>query len=52
MSRLTYPADLFHLRDGERPMYGEEPDVKRCVDYFKALMPPEEWVALRRARHR
>jgi hypothetical protein len=49
VSRLTFPADLFHLREGEQPMYGEFPDLKRGVEYFKSLMTPEDWVARRAA---
>src|SRR5438128_848653 len=47
MSRLNFPADLFHLRQGESPMYGGFSDLKQGVGYFKSLMKPEEWVARR-----
>jgi hypothetical protein len=49
MSRLSFPSDLFHLREGEKPMYGESPDCKRAVDYFKSLISEDEWVARRAA---
>jgi hypothetical protein len=40
---------MFHLQQGEQPMYGEAPDLKRAVEYFKSLMKPEDWVARRAA---
>jgi hypothetical protein len=49
VSRLNFPTDLFHLRDGEKPMYGEFPDLKRGVEYFRTLMEPSEWIARRAA---
>jgi hypothetical protein len=49
MSRLNFPSDLFHLRQGEKPMYGESPDCKRAVDYFKSLITEDEWTARRAA---
>jgi hypothetical protein len=48
-SLLNFPADMFHLRQGEKPMYGESPNCKRAVDYFKSLITPEEWSARRGA---
>jgi hypothetical protein len=49
MSPLNFPADLFHLRSGENPMYGESPDCKRAVGYFKSLISDEEWISRRAA---
>lgn len=49
MSRLTYPSDLFHLREGEKPMYGESPYSRRAVEYFKSFMTADEWVLKRAA---
>ena len=31
------------MRPGETPQYGEFPDLKKCVAWFKSLIPPEEW---------
>ena len=42
-----FPADMFSLRPGEKPMYGESPDLKRAVSYFKSLMREGEWVKRR-----
>jgi hypothetical protein len=49
MSKLKYPPDMFSLREGEKPMYGEAPDVKRAAEYFRSLMKPEDWTARRLA---
>jgi hypothetical protein len=49
VSKLNFPLDLFHLRKGEKPMYGESPNLKRAVEYFKSLMSPDEWVSRRAA---
>ena len=49
MSRLNFPADLFHLRPGEKPLYGESPDCKRAVNYFKSLITEAEWTTRRAA---
>jgi hypothetical protein len=49
MSKLKYPPDMFSLRDGEKPMYGDAPDVKRAAEYFRSLMTLEEWTARRLA---
>lgn len=40
---------MFKLRPGEKPMYGEHPDIKKAVDYFKSLITPDEWLARREA---
>ena len=47
MSKLKFPSDLFALRPGEKPMYGEAPNVKRATEFFRSLMSPEEWSARR-----
>jgi hypothetical protein len=49
MSQLDFPVDLFHLREGEQQMYGDFPDLKRAVDYFKSVLPPGEWETCREA---
>jgi hypothetical protein len=38
---LDFPTDLFELRPGEQPMYGQFPDLKLGVEYFKSLMAPD-----------
>ena len=49
MPLLKFPDDMFRLRLGEKPMYGEFPDLKRSVEYFKSIMKPDEWAARRLA---
>jgi hypothetical protein len=49
MSQLNFPSDLFHLREGEQPMYGDFPDLRRGVEYFKSLMTAEAWESRRAA---
>jgi hypothetical protein len=43
MPLLNFPSDMYHLRDGEAPMYGEFPDLRRCVQWFIGQLPKEEW---------
>lgn len=49
MSELNFPSDLFHLREGEQPLYGEFPDLKRGVEYFRSLITAEAWEPRRAA---
>lgn len=49
MSELTFPSDMFELREGEIPMYGFEPEVDRGTEYFKSLISEEDWKARRLA---
>jgi len=49
LSRIIFPADLFHLRPDEKPLYGEYPNLKRGVDYFKSLLNEGAWEARRAA---
>jgi len=46
---LSFPDDMFNLRPGEAPMYGELPELKRAVDYFKSLMTVDQWTKRREA---
>ncbi len=43
MSLLNFPDDMFCLRPGEKPVYGEFPELKMGVDYFKSLLASGEW---------
>ncbi|MCW5679683.1 MAG: transposase [Xanthobacteraceae bacterium] len=45
-----FPPDLYHLRPGEKPLYGDFPDLKTGVEWFKSLMSEEEWKARRDAQ--
>lgn len=49
MSNLRYPPDLFHLRENEKPLYGEFPELKAAVKFFTGLLSAEEWSARRLA---
>jgi len=42
-SALKYPTDLFHLRDDEDALYGDFPELKKCVHWFVSRMSPEAW---------
>lgn len=44
MPLLDLPTDMFHLRPGEKPLYGEFSDLKKGVAWFKSLMTDAEWV--------
>ena len=44
---LDFPPDMFALRPGEVPMNGDFPELKKCVQWFKELMPKNEWVKRR-----
>ena len=46
---LEFPPDMFVLRPGEAPMYGDFPDLKKCMDWFKGLMSEDEWIERRSA---
>ncbi len=47
MPLLDFPTDMFHLRPGERPLYGDFPDLKKCVAWFKTLIADAEWTSRR-----
>jgi hypothetical protein len=49
MSKIVLPPDMFNLHPGESPMYGEFPDLKCGVEYFKSLMKEGEWEERRHA---
>ncbi|MDI7774698.1 hypothetical protein [Asticcacaulis sp. EMRT-3] len=49
MPLLEFPEDMFRLREGEVPMYGEFPDLKKGVRFFVSLMPDDEWSRRREA---
>jgi hypothetical protein len=49
MSRIKFPDDVFTLRPGEKPMYGESADLRTAVNYFKSLMAAGEWPKRREA---
>lgn len=49
MSQISFPKDMFHLRHGEQPLYGEQPDLRQAVDYFKSLLKEGEWEGRRAA---
>jgi hypothetical protein len=49
MPLLDFPKDMYELRPGEKPMYGEFPDLKKCVQWFKGLMSADDWVKRRDA---
>lgn len=49
MSRISLPKDIFQLRPGEKLKYGDFPDLRRGVDYFKSLLGKGEWEARRSA---
>ena len=38
-----FPADMYQLRPGEKPQYGDFPDLKKCVQWFKTLITDTEW---------
>lgn len=40
---------MFHLRRGEQPLYGQQPDLKLAVEYFKSLLKEGEWEGRRTA---
>lgn len=46
-TNLTYPPDLFELREGEKPQYGEFPELQRAIEYMTSLLPREEWARRR-----
>jgi hypothetical protein len=34
---------MYQLRPGEKPQYGDFPDLKKCVEWFKTLITDTEW---------
>jgi hypothetical protein len=38
-----FPPDMYCLLEGEQPMYGDFPDLKKCVGRFVAQLPKDEW---------
>lgn len=49
MPLIDFPTDMYHLRDGETPLYGEFPDLKKSVQWFVEKMSPGEWRSRRDA---
>lgn len=43
MPLLDFPTDMYQLREGEIPLYGEFPDLKKGVQWFIAQMGNGEW---------
>jgi hypothetical protein len=43
MPLLEFPPDMFTLRPEEEAMYGDFPDLRTGVNYFKSLMEEGEW---------
>lgn len=47
MSRINFPDDMFSLRPGEVPRYGDFPDLRRAVAWFRSFMFETEWIKRR-----
>jgi hypothetical protein len=47
MPLIAFPPDMYLLREGEAPMYGEFPDLRKCVQWFIGQLPKGEWHARR-----
>ena len=43
MPLLDFPADMYELRPGEKPLYGDFPDLRKCIQWFKTLISEAEW---------
>lgn len=49
MPLLDFPPDMYLLRPGEVPFYGDFPELKRAVQWFISLLPQGEWPVRRDA---
>lgn len=48
MSRLLdFPPNMYELAPDEVALFGHDPDIKRCVEHFKAALGHEEWIKRR-----
>jgi hypothetical protein len=43
MPLLDFPIDMYQLRAGEKPLYGDFPDLRKCVQWFKTFISADEW---------
>jgi hypothetical protein len=43
MPLLDFPPDMYLLRPGEAPFYGDFPELKKAVQWFISLLPEGDW---------
>jgi hypothetical protein len=43
MTLLDFPQDMYRFREGEKPLYGDFPELKKAVQWLIAQLPKEEW---------
>jgi hypothetical protein len=49
MPLLDFPPDMYLLRPGEAPFYGDFPELKKGVQWFVSQLPEGDWPARRDA---